>query len=67
MMQIDMGLAELEERCFENNSGFCVNCGEEHFGIEPDARNYQCDSCEEMQVFGTSELMMMGQINVIHD
>ena len=25
--------------------GFCLNCGEQAFGIEPDARNYTCDEC----------------------
>jgi len=38
------------------NPGFCLNCGERHEGCEPDARNYECDSCGEDKVFGAAEI-----------
>ena len=42
------------------NVGFCIHCGEEAaFGIEPDARNYECDYCNENGVFGAEELLFM--------
>jgi len=41
-----------------DNPGFCVACGEESEGCEPDATNYPCDYCDKRQVFGAEELMM---------
>ncbi len=40
------------------NPGFCVKCGEEADGCEPDARNYKCESCGERAVFGAEELLI---------
>ena len=40
------------------NPGFCNACGAEADGVEPDARNYDCESCGEPQVFGAEELML---------
>ena len=42
-----------------DNPGFCLACGEEQEGCEPDARNYECDSCEKHQVFGAEEILFM--------
>ncbi|MFW9873069.1 MAG: hypothetical protein ACFFG0_08220 [Candidatus Thorarchaeota archaeon] len=39
--------------------GFCIKCGAEHYGVEPDARNYECEECGEFEVFGASELLFM--------
>lgn len=39
-----------------DNPGFCVACGNEQEGCEPDARHYECEECEERTVFGASEL-----------
>ena len=41
-----------------SNTGFCVRCGAEHGGCEPDARNYKCEECGAMSVFGAEELAM---------
>jgi hypothetical protein len=41
-----------------DNPGFCIACGEEADGCEPDARNYECESCGAHKVFGASELLM---------
>jgi hypothetical protein len=40
--------------------GFCIECGAEHYGIEPDAREYTCESCEKCKVYGASEILIMG-------
>ena len=52
-----------EEDISEGTNGACIACGEIHYGgVEPDARNYPCDSCGENQVFGMKELLIMGKI-----
>jgi len=38
--------------------GFCVACGAETDGVEPDARNYKCDECGANKVFGAEELLI---------
>lgn len=30
-----------------DNPGFCIACGEEAEGCEPDAREYECEACGE--------------------
>lgn len=42
-----------------DNPGFCLACGEEADGCEPDARDYTCEFCDEPCVFGASEVLMM--------
>jgi hypothetical protein len=41
-----------------DNPGFCLICGAEADGCEPDAQNYQCESCGAEQVFGADELLL---------
>lgn len=41
-----------------DNPGFCLACGVEAEGCEPDAQNYECASCGEAEVFGCDELLM---------
>lgn len=41
-----------------DNPGYCVCCGIEHSGCEPDARRYECDACGEMAVYGAEELLI---------
>lgn len=43
----------------DDNLGFCISCGAEAFGVEPDARNYECGECGAKGVFGAEELLMM--------
>jgi len=31
---------------------FCLACGAEACGVEPDARSYECESCGESRVYG---------------
>lgn len=37
--------------------GYCVKCGAEHEGVEPDAREYECEECNEPAVYGAEELL----------
>lgn len=41
-----------------DNPGFCVACGEEASGCEPDARRYECEHCGAHQVYGAEELLL---------
>jgi hypothetical protein len=41
-----------------DNPGFCTACGQSADGCEPDARNYECESCGKNAVFGAEELLM---------
>lgn len=38
--------------------GFCLACGEQAFGVEPDACKYTCECCGEDQVYGAEELIL---------
>lgn len=40
-----------------DNPGFCLECGAEVHGVEPDARRYECEACGQPAVFGCEELL----------
>ena len=50
-------LAMLEN---DDSAGFCLGCGAEAHGVEPDARCYVCESCGQPRVYGAEELLIMG-------
>ena len=39
--------------------GFCIVCGADAYGVEPDARKYECEDCGAKAVYGAEELLMM--------
>ena len=41
------------------NPGFCVACGDDADGVEPDACKYKCESCGELAVYGAEELLFI--------
>jgi len=43
-----------------DNPGFCLACGVEVEGVEPDASEYECEVCHERRVYGASEILIMG-------
>ncbi len=43
-----------------DNPGFCLACGADADGCEPDAAHYPCHECGESEVFGAEEVMIMG-------
>jgi hypothetical protein len=49
-------IAEGYER--DESVGFCVGCGEEAEGVEPDAQYYECEDCGKCLVFGAEELAL---------
>ena len=42
-----------------DSMGFCIACGDEAYGVEPDARRYVCESCDAKAVYGAEELLLM--------
>lgn len=43
----------------DRNAGFCLACGEEASGVEPDARGYECEACGAKKVYGAEECLFM--------
>lgn len=41
-----------------DDPGFCIACGAEALGVEPDARKHRCESCGEHAVYGAEELLL---------
>lgn len=59
-IDVDEVMEAIEESmCGLENPGFCCACGERADGVEPDACNYECESCGASEVFGAEELMVM--------
>ena len=46
-------------QCGTDNPGFCLACGEEQEGCEPDARGYECEVCGAHRVYGAEEILLM--------
>lgn len=46
-----------EGMCGIANPGFCIACGEDADGCEPDAEEYTCEACGEPAVYGAEQLM----------
>jgi hypothetical protein len=46
----------------DEDAGFCLACGAEAYGVEPDARRYTCGACEAPKVYGLEELLIMGLV-----
>jgi hypothetical protein len=38
--------------------GFCLACGADAYGVEPDARGYRCEDCGANQVYGAEECLL---------
>jgi hypothetical protein len=49
--------AEISMFGASGNPGFCIACGADQDGCEPDAREYICTDCNEPQVYGAEELL----------
>ena len=59
--QFKPSFEELETAIRDDNmTGFCLACGEEMGGVEPDARAIPCECCDANKVFGAEELLLMG-------
>jgi hypothetical protein len=48
------------EACESGDSmGFCIACGADAYGVEPDACGYTCEECDADAVYGAEELLLM--------
>lgn len=56
-----------EQMLTDRDMGYCIYCGEEAYGVEPDARRYVCDACDKPGVYGLEELLMMGRVEVVEE
>lgn len=53
-------MAAVQEACSStDNPGFCLACGVDVEGVEPDAREYTCDECGADKVYGAEEVLIM--------
>jgi hypothetical protein len=53
-------VTEAVERQFTSldNPGFCLSCGADAEGCEPDAQQYECESCGAAAVYGAEEILI---------
>ena len=57
---LDRAVALCHERATTlANPSICLACGNEQGDCEPDARNYKCDECGKLEVFGAEEALFM--------
>ena len=42
----------------EEYAGFCIGCGSQAFGVEPDAHEYECECCGHALVYGAEEILL---------
>ena len=42
----------------DDSLGFCSACGEEAFGVEPDAYGYTCEDCGARAVYGADVFLI---------
>lgn len=61
MKQRTISLERVEEAMEDGCTGFCLACGEEACGVEPDARKLRCEACGEFEVYGAEEVILMGR------
>ncbi len=63
-MAVKISFEQLREAMEDGDEscGFCTECGEQAYGVEPDARKYKCESCGANAVYGAEELMLCGAI-----
>ncbi len=53
-------VTEAAERAHSSldNPGFCIQCGADAEGVEPDARRCPCEACGQPGVYGAEELLL---------
>ena len=56
----DVTFARLEEAIQATEYiGFCIHCGTETDGVEPDAERYPCEECGTNKVYGAEQLVLL--------
>lgn len=46
----------------DEHRGFCLACGREQNGIEPDAHNIKCEHCHAHRVYGAEQIIIEGLV-----
>jgi hypothetical protein len=54
----DLMAAFAESTFGMGSTGFCLACGEQQDGCEPDAEGYECEGCGEKMVVGAETVMV---------
>lgn len=49
---------EMQSHGIASGVGFCLECGAEHDGVEPDAEGYECEECGAMEVCGAEQCLL---------
>lgn len=58
MSKILIPWSHIEETHYSlDNLAWCLGCGHEHTGCEPDARRYICESCHKPLVMGPHTIL----------
>jgi len=58
----------IDEAYDSDSCGFCLACGQDTCcGVEPDAREYECESCGKPMVYGIQELAIMGLLRITEE
>ena len=56
----DVTFSRLEKAILASEEmGFCIACGAERDGVEPDAEKYHCDECRTSSVYGADQLILL--------
>lgn len=58
MAKIDIG-AVIAAAEGDEYVGFCLACGAERYGVEPDGRKYECEECGAEKVYGAQEILLV--------
>jgi len=56
-----------EQMLTDRDRGYCIYCGEEAYGVEPDARKYECEACGKEGVYGLEEMLLMGRVEIVEE
>lgn len=51
-------IVEVLEEAGDEMRGFCILCGEDAYGCEPDAEKYTCEHCGGPGVYGAEQLLL---------
>ncbi len=43
----------------DDYTGFCISCGAETEGVEPDAERYECPECGLRRVYGAEQVLLL--------
>lgn len=54
----------VQEAIFEGSVGFCLACGAEAYGVEPDACEYPCEERGHTPLYGAEELLITREYDI---